>query len=97
MKKTPPKNPTELTDEQFERVKEFFEELRPDGNIRNCPVCGGDKWTRLRAASVLVGLALPNSIRTDKGYPVVGLTCDTCGFLSLHRAQAVLGKAFPDG
>ena len=97
MKKTAAEgDPTELTDEQYERLTELFKQLSLNPKTRSCPACGGRGWSVLKSASVLVGLQLPDRARNERGYPLVGRSCSNCGYLALHIAYVALGTTQTD-
>ena len=53
-----------------------------------CPICQGDSW----GVSSMVGevhLANPDEGRRDRSYPLVILTCQTCGYALLFNAVVV--------
>ena len=53
-----------------------------------CPICQGDSW----GVSSMVGevhLANPDEGRLDRSYPLVILTCQTCGYALLFNAVVV--------
>ena len=53
-----------------------------------CPICQGDSW----GVSSMVGevhLANPDEGRVDRSYPLVILTCQTCGYALLFNAVVV--------
>ena len=53
-----------------------------------CPICQGDSW----GVSSMVGevhLANPDEGRIDRSYPLVILTCQTCGYALLFNAVVV--------
>ena len=50
-----------------------------------CPICQNDRW----GISSMVGevhLATPDEGRLDRSYPLVILTCQTCGYALLFNA-----------
>lgn len=53
-----------------------------------CPICQSDSW----GVSSMVGevhLANPDEGRLDRSYPLVILTCQTCGYALLFNAVVV--------
>jgi len=65
-----------------------------------CPVCGKKEWLPMGISGELETLVLMPGVRADTGgiagvveldwgYPVAGFYCGNCGFVRLHRLDAL--------
>lgn len=67
----------------------FDDALRRQGADGNCPACGVDDWAYSATPMLLQSVGDEEGVVVGKGYPVLALICDNCGFLRLHHIPAL--------
>ena len=73
-----------------EQMDEFQKHLRKGNRNTVCPVCGNNDW------SVPFIIAAPKfsagNVAFDQQFPMIPSACNSCGYVLLFGAVAVLGK-----
>ena len=66
--------------------------LHAKGATVKCPICGANEWIGMGTkgeAEQMVLVSRLNPARGLEGFEVLGLYCDNCGFVRLHRKDSL--------
>lgn len=76
-------------------LKPYFRALEERGASTACPTCGAFDWAGANEHILLHSYDDDNAISVGRGYSVIALICDNCGFVRQHF-MPVLETAFPE-
>jgi hypothetical protein len=75
------------------RHKDFFGALNKHNARADCPVCNRTKWVAIGLSGQTQRIALltgePGTADLEADFPVAGRYCSNCGFVCLHRLDAL--------